>query len=114
MNQDLTIAIGEDYADIREAVRKVCADFQGPYWRDLEANEAYPTAFVQALTKSGFLSALIPQAYGGSGMPLRAAAVILEEIHASGLSRADVHHGNGLAPWQRGSETTIPACDRQW
>ena len=91
MNQDLTIAIGEDYADIREAVRKVCADFQGPYWRDLEANEAYPTAFVQALTKSGFLSALIPQAYGGSGMPLRAAAVILEEIHASGCNAGACH-----------------------
>ena len=61
MSQALSIAIGEDYADIREGVRQVCADFPGSYWRDLEENEAYPTAFVQALTKSGYLGALIPE-----------------------------------------------------
>jgi len=91
MSQALSIAIGEDYADIREGVRQVCADFPGSYWRDLEENEAYPTAFVQALTKSGYLGALIPEEYGGSGMPLRAAAVILEEIHASGCNAGACH-----------------------
>eukprot|EP01037_Dinobryon_pediforme_P000554 gene554-556_t len=91
MTQALSIAIGEDYADIREGVRQVCADFPGSYWRDLEETEAYPTAFVQALTKSGYLGALIPEEYGGSGMPLRAAAVILEEIHASGCNAGACH-----------------------
>ena len=91
MTQALSIARGEDYADIREGVRQVCADFPGSYWRDLEENEAYPTAFVQALTKSGYLGALIPEEYGGSGMPLRAAAVILEEIHASGCNAGACH-----------------------
>ena len=91
MSQALSIAIGEDYADIREGVRQVCADFPGSYWRDLEENEAYPTAFVQALTKSGYLGALIPEEYGGSGMPLRAVAVILEEIHASGCNAGACH-----------------------
>ncbi len=91
MTQALSIAIGEDYADIREGVRQVCADFPGSYWRDLEENEAYPTAFVQALTKSGYLGALIPEEYGGCGMPLRAAAVILEEIHASGCNAGACH-----------------------
>jgi alkylation response protein AidB-like acyl-CoA dehydrogenase len=91
MSNTFQIEVGEDYADIRESVRKVCADFPGAYWRDLETKEAYPTEFVQALTKSGFLGALIPEEYGGSGMPLRAAAVILEEIHASGCNAGACH-----------------------
>jgi alkylation response protein AidB-like acyl-CoA dehydrogenase len=91
MSNTFQIEVGEDYADIRESVRKVCADFPGAYWRDLETREAYPTEFVQALTKSGFLGALIPEEYGGSGMPLRAAAVILEEIHASGCNAGACH-----------------------
>jgi len=91
MNDAISIAVGEDYAEIRESVRKVCADFPGSYWRDLEAKEAYPTEFVKALTQSGFLGALIPEEYGGSGMPLRAAAVILEEIHASGCNAGACH-----------------------
>ena len=88
---DLSIACGEDFADIRESVRRVCADFPGRYWRDLEEKEAYPTEFVKALTDAGFLGALIPEAYGGSGMPLRAAMVILEEIHASGCNAGACH-----------------------
>ena len=86
-----TIATGEDYVEIRESVRKLCAGFPGSYWRNLEAAEAYPTEFVRALTDSGFLGALIPEEYGGSGMPLRAAAVILEEIHASGCNAGACH-----------------------
>jgi len=88
---DLSIACGEDFPEIRESVRRVCADFPGRYWRDLEETEAYPTEFVKALTDAGFLGALIPEAYGGSGMPLRAAMVILEEIHASGCNAGACH-----------------------
>ena len=80
------IEAGNDFADIRDSVRRVCADFPGAYWRKLEETGAYPSEFVQALTDAGFLSALIPEEYGGSGMPLRAAAVILEEIHATGCN----------------------------
>ena len=87
----LQIEVGEDYADIRESVRRVCADFPGSYWRKLEEGEAYPTDFVRALTGAGYLGALIPEQYGGSGMPLRAAAVILEEIHASGCNAGACH-----------------------
>lgn len=87
----LNLDVGEDYPEIRESVRRVCADFPGSYWRKLEEAEAYPTEFVKALTEAGYLGALIPEAYGGSGMPLRAAAVILEEIHASGCNAGACH-----------------------
>lgn len=87
----LSIETGADYPEIREGVRRVCADFPGEYWRNLEAKEAYPTEFVKALTASGYLGALIPEEYGGSGMPLRAAAVILEEIHAAGCNAGACH-----------------------
>ena len=87
----LSIEVGEDYTEVRESVRRVCADFPGSYWRKLEEAEAYPTEFVKALTDAGYLGALIPEAYGGSGMPLRAAAVILEEIHASGCNAGACH-----------------------
>ena len=87
----LSIEVGEDYPEIRDSVRRVCADFPGAYWRKLEESEAYPSQFVKALTESGYLGALIPEAYGGSGMPLRAAAVILEEIHASGCNAGACH-----------------------
>ncbi len=89
--QNITIETGEDYPEIREGVKRVCADFPGSYWRGLEETLAYPTEFVQALTASGYLGALIPEEYGGSGMPLRAAAVILETIHASGCNAGACH-----------------------
>ena len=92
MNETTTIlTLGEDYPDIRHAVGRICEDFQGAYWRKLDAAGAYPLEFVEALTKSGWLAALIPEAYGGAGLPLRAAAVILETIHASGGSAAACH-----------------------
>ncbi len=94
MNMDtatFSIDVGEDYPEIRESVRRLCADFPGAYWRKLEETEAYPTEFVKALTDAGYLGALIPEAYGGSGMLLRAAAVILEEIHASGCNAGACH-----------------------
>jgi acyl-CoA dehydrogenase len=85
------LEIGEDYPEIREAVRRICANFPGSYWRDLETQEAYPSEFVQALTDAGYLSVLIPEEYGGSGLPLRAASAILEEIHAAGCNAGACH-----------------------
>lgn len=89
--QNISIETGEDYPEIREGVKRVCTDFPGSYWRGLEENLDYPTEFVQALTASGYLGALIPEEFGGSGMPLRAAAVILETIHASGCNAGACH-----------------------
>jgi acyl-CoA dehydrogenase len=83
--------LGEDYADIRESVSKLCAGYPGEYWRKLEDTRAYPAEFVGALTASGFLGALIPEEYGGAGLPLRAAAVILETIHKSGCNAGACH-----------------------
>ncbi|PXW25033.1 acyl-CoA dehydrogenase family protein [Paraburkholderia caballeronis] len=90
--EDITIsATREDYPDLRDAVRRICRDFPGDYWRRLDNERGYPSEFVEALTASGFLGALIPEEYGGSGMPLRAAAVILEEINASGCVASPAH-----------------------
>src|SRR5215203_7160802 len=77
-------AVSESFPEIREAVRRLCARFPGPYWRALDRERAYPGGFVQALTEAGFLSVLIPEEYGGSGLGLRAAVAVLEEIHRSG------------------------------
>ena len=88
---DVQMDLGQDFPEIRESIRKICAGFPGAYWRDLEERLAYPTEFVQTLTQAGYLAALIPQEYGGSGLPLRAAAVILEEIHAAGCNAGACH-----------------------
>lgn len=84
-------AIDANFSDIREAVRKLCADFPGEYWRKLDRESAYPTAFVEALTHSGFLAALIPESYGGAGLPLSAAAAILEEVQRVGCNGGACH-----------------------
>ena len=89
--ENVSLALGEDFPEIRESVRRICAGYPGAYWRDLEKREAYPGEFVAALTAAGYLAALIPEAYGGAGLPLRAAAAILEEIHASGCSAGACH-----------------------
>src|SRR5687768_17946058 len=81
----------DDHAPIRESVRALCADFPGEYWRALDRERAYPTDFVNALTKAGFLAALIPEQFGGSGLTMRAAAAIMEEIHAAGCNGAACH-----------------------
>ena len=88
---EVHIALGQDYPEIRESIRKICANYPGAYWRDLEERIAYPTEFVQTLTEAGYLAALIPEEYGGAGLPLRAASVILEEIHASGCNAGACH-----------------------
>ena len=77
--------------DIRAAVRDLCARFPGPYWREKDRERAYPTEFVQALTEAGYLAVLIPEEYGGSGLGIRAAGAILEEIHKNGCNGAACH-----------------------
>ena len=91
MSDETLVAIGEDYPELRESVRKICARYPGSYWSGLEDAQAYPTEFINELTQAGFLGALIPEEYGGSGLPLRAAAVILEEINASGCVASQGH-----------------------
>ncbi|HTJ65879.1 MAG TPA: acyl-CoA dehydrogenase family protein [Alphaproteobacteria bacterium] len=79
------------HGDIRDSVRKLCLEFPGEYWRKADRENAYPTEFVQALTEAGYLAALIPEEYGGSGLPLAAAAAILEEIQRAGCNGAACH-----------------------
>lgn len=81
----------ETYPEIRDNVRRLCVKFPGAYWRALDRERAYPTAFVQALTEAGYLSVLIPENFGGSGLPLSAAAAVLEEIHRSGGNGGACH-----------------------
>src|ERR1700748_1107037 len=76
---------------IREAVRALCAEFPGEYCRKIDRERAYPTEFVEALTKAGFLAALIPEEYGGSGLSMSAAIAIMEEIHHAGCNGAACH-----------------------
>ncbi len=81
----------EDIQSIRDAVRALCANFPGEYWRELDRERAYPTKFVRTLTENGFLSVLIPEEYGGSGLGIEAAAAILEEIQKSGANGGACH-----------------------
>ena len=80
----------EELAEIRAAVRELCSRFPGEYWRGLEP-DTYPEEFVRALTENGWLAALVPEEYGGAGLSLTAASVILEEINASGGSSGACH-----------------------
>ncbi len=79
------------HADIRAAVRELCREFGGAYWQGVEAAGGYPEAFVAALTRAGWLSALIPEAYGGGGLTLEQASVVLEEINRSGANSGACH-----------------------
>jgi acyl-CoA dehydrogenase len=90
-DQATLVPIGEDFPELRESVRRICAKYPGAYWQQLEDEQAYPTVFVEELTTAGFLGALIPEEYGGSGLSLRAAAVILQEINASGCNASQGH-----------------------
>ena len=81
----------DEYREIRDAVARLCADYPGEYWRELDRDRAYPTAFVGDLTDNGYLSVLIPEEYGGSGLGISAAAAILEEIQKSGGNGAACH-----------------------
>ena len=88
---NVATAGSDDYADIRASVQKLCGHFPGEYWRVLDLEAAYPTAFVDALTRAGFLSVLIPEEYGGAGLPLSGAAAILEEVQRAGCNGAASH-----------------------
>ncbi|MZQ89302.1 acyl-CoA dehydrogenase [Frigidibacter albus] len=81
----------ETYPEIREAVARLCAAFPGEYWRRLDRDMAYPKAFVDTLTEAGWLSVLIPEEYGGSGLPLSAAAAVLEEMQRAGCNGGACH-----------------------
>ena len=83
--------MSESFPEIRDAVRKLCAQFPGEYWRERDRERTYPTEFVQALTAAGFLSVLIPEEYGGSGLGLAAATAVLEEVHRSGCNGGACH-----------------------
>ncbi len=88
---DHALVARDDHAEIREEVAKLCARFPGEYWRKLDAARGYPTEFVTALTEAGYLSVLIPEEYGGSGLGISAAAAILETVQASGCSGSACH-----------------------
>src|SRR5262245_53113281 len=82
---------GPSHAELRDSVRRLCARFPGTYWLHVDRQRAYPVEFVDALTRGGFLSALIPETYGGSGLPLSAAAAILEEVQHAGCNGSACH-----------------------
>ena len=81
----------KNYAEIRDSVSKLCSNFPGEYWQALDKAKAYPTDFVEALSKAGYLAITIPEEYGGSGLPLEAACAVLEEIQRSGCNGGACH-----------------------
>ncbi len=91
MDQPMSLSPNDSHAEIRAEVARLCSRFPGPYWRELDARRAYPSEFVAALTEAGYLAALIPEAFGGSGLTLSAAAAIMETIQAEGCNGAACH-----------------------
>jgi acyl-CoA dehydrogenase len=81
----------QSWSEIRDAVRRLCTRFPGAYWQELDRTRSYPVEFVKALTEAGYLSVLIPEEFGGSGLGLSAAAAILEEVHRSGCNGGACH-----------------------
>ncbi|MFL2771092.1 MAG: acyl-CoA dehydrogenase family protein [Rhodospirillaceae bacterium] len=90
-SEDAFALTDEELEAIRDSVRALCEDFPGEYWRKLDEKREYPTAFVTTMTEAGFLAALIPEEYGGSGLGLQAACAILEEIHLNGCNAGACH-----------------------
>jgi acyl-CoA dehydrogenase len=87
----VSIPIDRGWEDIREGVRRICDEFPNEYWVKSDHEAAYPTEFVKALTEAGYLGALIPEEYGGSGLPISAACAVLETIHDSPCNAAACH-----------------------
>src|SRR5512138_810134 len=81
----------DNYPELRDAVRQLCGQFDSAYWQDIDEKRTYPEAFVDALTKAGWMSALIPEEYGGSGLSLTEATVIMEEVSRSGGNAGSCH-----------------------
>ncbi|MCB1548111.1 MAG: acyl-CoA/acyl-ACP dehydrogenase, partial [Hyphomicrobiaceae bacterium] len=91
---EFNVNVGNDYPELRQEVSKLCERFPGEYWRNLEdqpPSGSYPTEFIKALTEAGYLAALIPEEYGGAGLPIRGGAVILETINACGCNASPGH-----------------------
>ncbi|MEC9045594.1 MAG: acyl-CoA dehydrogenase family protein [Pseudomonadota bacterium] len=88
---DISPETNEVIDEIRRSVAALCEKFPGEYWREQDRDRAYPTEFVKALTDAGFLAVLVPEEYGGSGLPISAAAAVLEEIHKSGCNGGACH-----------------------
>ena len=84
------VPYGEDFPEIRQSIQAICKDFPGEYWRDQESRKEHAAEFTKAVTEAGYLSALIPEEYGGAGLPIRAGGVIFEEISAAGCSATNV------------------------
>jgi acyl-CoA dehydrogenase len=89
--QDLSLPLTDQWPDIREGVARICNEYPNDYWNRLDRNSEYPQAFVDALTQAGYLAALIPEEYGGAGLPIAAGGAILETIHATGCNAAACH-----------------------
>ncbi len=87
----MQLATHEDHVDLREAVQALCAQYDGVYWRGVDEARAYPDEFADALTKAGWMAALIPEEFGGSGLSLTEASIIMEEINRSGGNSGAVH-----------------------
>ena len=87
--EDATVT--DQHEDLRDAVRALCARFPAEYWRGLDSEQGYPDEFVDAVTKAGWLSVLIPTEYGGSGLGIREASVVLEEVNRTGGNSATCH-----------------------
>jgi acyl-CoA dehydrogenase len=89
--EDTSLPLTPQWEEIRDAVRRICDEFPNEYWVKLDQESQYPSEFVDTLTESGFLGALIPEQYGGSGLPLSAAGIVLETIHECGCNAAACH-----------------------
>src|ERR671937_2625331 len=87
----ITLALTDEQRALKAGVLEICRRYPGEYWRELDAKREYPEKFVNELTQAGYLGALIPQEYGGAGLPIADGALILETIHASGGSAPAVH-----------------------
>ena len=104
----------DEHQEIRDAVRHLCSQFPDEYFRKVDEQRGYPETFVDALMEAGWLAAMIPEEYGGTGLGLTAASVIMEEINRSRRqlrcrARPDVQHGHAAAQRQQGAEGQVPA-----
>ena len=111
-----------DWPEIRDAVEKLCERSPGEYWRALDRERTYSTEFVAALTDAGYLSILVPDGFGGSGLPISAAAAVLEEIHCdrrccapeSPATAGEVIWQEGVPGWRGIQQVQSPNADRAW
>ena len=108
----------QEQLQIRDEIRKVCGDFPDAYWREVDRQKDYPDAFVRKLSELGWLAALIPEEFGGTGLGITEASIILGRDQPlrrrrHGVSRADVHHGNLASATATRSKATLPTQDRQ-